>query len=311
MKHWLNFFEKVLRSPDDGGAGGAAAAGGGDAAAADGAAAAGAAGASPPGAADAAAADGAAASAAADIYRPDGLADHLLGKSNNETIDNLNKALSGYRERDAANKVPDKVEAYSDFGADLAPEIAPHIDTLKADPLYGRMAEFALQNRIPLPMYQGLVKNFMSISAEMGLLEPPVDHAAEKAALVPEASRHLTPAEQTVAREKRMSENYAFIDAAVKADPGKEGGISKDAAEFAKAMLGDTARGHQFIEWVKSIAGGDKQAAYMGDTGASARDPKADIARRQALPENTWGHRQFDQASYDALQADIRKVYGD
>ncbi|RXT29365.1 hypothetical protein B5P46_11835 [Rhizobium leguminosarum] len=264
----------------------------------------------PPSAAAAPPAGGAAVPPAGDLYKPAGLADHYLGASNNETIDKMAKALDGYRARDAANNVPDKIEAYSDFGSSLPPEIAPHVETLKGDPLYARMAEFALEHKLPAPVYQGLVKNFLAVSQEMGLLEPPVDAAAEKAALVPETARHLPPAEQTVAREKRMNENNAFIDAAVKADPTKEGGIDKDTAEFAKAMLGDTARGHQFIEWVKSIAGGGPQQVYMGGNAPNAGDPKAELRAREALPENTWGHQKFDKASYDQLQADYKKIYG-
>ncbi|MCJ9697384.1 hypothetical protein MOV76_38215, partial [Rhizobium sp. PRIMUS64] len=266
----------------------------------------------PPSAAAAPPAGGAAAvPPAGDLYKPAGLADHYVGASNNETIDKMAKALDGYRARDAANNVPDKIEAYSDFGTSLPPEIAPHVETLKSDPLYARMAEFALENKLSAPVYQGLVKNFLAVSQEMGLLEPPVDAAAEKEALVPPTARHLPPAEQTVAREKRMSENYAFVDAAVKADPGKEGGIDKDTAEFAKAMLGDTARGHQFLEWVKTLAGGGKQQVYMGGGAPNEGDPKEALRARGALPVNTVGHKDFNRASYDQLQADYKKVYGD
>lgn len=313
MKDLLNIYSSILRSPDDGGAGGAAAADAGGAAAASAAAAA-AAGAASSGAGGTAAGGAPDATPAAtppDIYRPEGIADHLLGKSNNETIDNLNKALVGYRDRDAQNKVPEQAEAYSDFGPDVAPEIAPHIETLKGDPIYSRMANYALENKIPLPVYQGLVKQFMSAGQEMGLLEPPVDAAAEKAALIPEAARHLSPAEQSVARNKRMEENNSFIDAAVRADPAKDGGIDKDTADYVKAMLGDTARGHKFIEYVKTLAGGNQQQVYMGGAGAGVADPKAEISRRQGLPENTWGSPKFNQASYDALQQDLRKVYGE
>ncbi len=305
----MNFFLDRLLWNSEGGGGGsgdAAAAAPGAAAASSPAAAASAAA---PSAADAAAADGgAAASSAAEIYKPAGLADHYLGTSNNETIDKLAKALDGYRARDAANHVPEAVEAYSDFGADVPAEIAPHLETLKADPLYSRMAQFALDQKMSTPAYQGLVKQFLAVSGEMGLLEPPVDVKAERQALVPETAKHLPEGEQKVAIEKRMTENFAFVDAMV-ARGADKGGISKEVGEFAKAMLGDTARGHQFIEFVKSIGGGQQQV-YMGGNAPNAGDPKADLRAREALPENTWGNPKFDKASYDQLQADYKKVYG-
>lgn len=306
----MNFFlDRLLWNSEGGGGGGgeAAAAAPGAAAASSPAAAASAAA---PSAADAAAAGGgAAASSAAEIYKPSGLADHYLGASNNETIDKLAKAVEGYRTRDAANQVPEKVEGYSDFGADIPPEIAPHLETLKADPLYGRMAQFALDQKMSAPAYQGLVKQFLAVSGEMGLLEPPVDVKAERQALVPDTARHLPEAEQKVAIEKRMTENFAFVDAMV-ARGADKGGISKEVGEFAKAMLGDTARGHQFIEFVKSIGGG-KQQIYSGGGSPNEGDPKEALRARGRLPENTVGHKDFNRASYDQLQADYKKVYGD
>lgn len=248
-------------------------------------------------------AGGAAQPPAGDIYKPDGLAEHFLGKSNNETIDNLNKALSGYRDRDAANKVPETVEAYSEFG-DIAPEIAPHLETLKGDPIYGRMANYALENKIPLPIYQGMVKQFMSVGQELGMLEPPVDEAKERAELTPEAARHLPEAEQRVQREKRMNDNYAFVDGLVASNK-----ITKDDADFAKAMLGDTARGHRFLEAFRAVTGNSQQV-YVGATAPNGGDPKADLERRGALPQNTVGHKDFDRASWDQLQTDYRKHYG-
>ncbi|WFS02210.1 hypothetical protein [Rhizobium tumorigenes] len=310
------FLDQILRSADTGGGGGggdAPAAAVAPAAAAAPVAVAPAAAATPPAAAapsPAAAAPAAAASpaAAVEIYKPEGLADHLLGKSNNETIDNLKKSLDGYRDRDAQNKIPDKAEAYAEFAGEVPENIKPHLDTLKADPLFGRLSAKALDMKVPLPVYQSLVTEFLSVSGEMGLLEPPIDFAAEKQGLVPETAKHLPAADQTAARERRMNENFAFVDAAVAAGAGK-GGLDKDTAEFAKAMLGDTVKGHKFMEWARGLKGG-ADGPFMGGNGAPVADAKADIDRRTGLPENTWGNPKFNQASYDQLGADRRKHFG-
>ncbi len=248
--------------------------------------------------------------AAGEIYKPDGLPDTMVGKSDKETLDNVAKALKGYRDRDATNGVPDNVDAYSEFRQDLPDAIKPHIEVLKGDELFGRVADKALKLGLSVNAYQGLVEEFVSVSTEMGLMEPVVDEAAEKAQLVPEAARHLPETEQKAAREKRMDENFAFIDAMV-ARGTDNGGFSKEVGDYAKAMLGDTARGHQFFEWIAQATGsghGNGPATQIGLTPPS--DPKAELTKRQALPENTWGHPKFNQASYDQLQKDYERIHG-
>ncbi|MDW5313731.1 hypothetical protein [Rhizobium sp. PL01] len=249
--------------------------------------------------------------AAGEIYKPEHLPDTMLGKSNKETLDNAAKALKGYRDRDAANNVPDTRDAYAEFAGDIAEPIKPHLETLKADPLFARVADKALAMKVPVPVYQGLVQEFLSVSQEMGLMEPIVDAAAEKAALLPETAKHLSAPEQTQAIEQRMNTNFAFLDAMV-ARGADKGGIAKDDADFAKAMLGDSAKGHRIFEWMaKTAAGGAGGGPAMQVNGVPhAADPKAELQARAALPQNTSGHQLFDRASWDQLQADYRRVHG-
>lgn len=249
--------------------------------------------------------------AAGDIYKPEGLPDTMFGKSDKETLDNAAKALKGYRDRDAANSIPDKAEAYGEFAGEIPDTIKPHLDTLKADPLFGRVAEKALALRVPLPAYQGLVQEFLSVSAEMGLMEPIVDVAAEKAALLPETAKHLPDTEQKAAIEQRMNTNFAFLDAMV-ARGAQNGGIAKEDADFAKAMLGDSAKGHRIFEWMAKTAGGGsgRGPAMNINGGNKSADPKADLQARAALPQNTVGHREFDRASWNQLQTDYKAVHG-
>ena len=245
--------------------------------------------------------------AGGDFYRPQGLPEHLLGKDQNETMDHMAKALQGYRERDAQNGVPDKAEAYGEFKGEIPEAIKPHVETLKGDPLFGRVAAKALELKVPVPAYQALVQEFVSVSHEMGMMEPLIDEAAEKAALTPENARHLPEAEQQRAREQRMNDNYAFVDGLI----AKNIGVDKDVAEYAKAMLGDSAKGHRLFEAMRQLAGGGNGGGPgLGNPPAPAADPREDLRRRAALPQNTFGHKDFDRASYDQLQADYQKVVG-
>ena len=247
--------------------------------------------------------------AAGDLYRPEGLPDAMMGATDKETLDNVTKALKGYRDRDATNAVPETAEAYGSFRDDLPEAVKPHIDTLKGDPLFGRVADKALSLGLSVPAYQGLVEEFVSVSAEMGLMEPIVNVEAERQALIPDAAKHLPAAEQKAAVERRMDENFAFIDAMVTRGP-TNGGFSKDVGDFAKSMLGDSAKGHQFFEWAAKVSGGQGGGPAITTGLPQGEDPKKDLQRRGALPQNTVGHRDFDRASYDQLQADYVRVYG-
>lgn len=238
------------------------------------------------------------------IYRPEGLADHFVGKTDPETIDNLKKALDGYRARDASNQVPADIAEYAKFTGDIPEVIKPHLDSLAADPLFERASKVALEHGISSAAYQTMVTELFAGAAEAGLLEPPVDFAAEKTALVPDNARHLPEAEQTAAREARMNQNFAFVDSLTSA------GLSKDAAEHAKAMLGDTAAGHQFMETVQKLISGTGRGPSLNQPGDRGTDPKADLARRAALPENIVGHIKFDPKSHAQLQEDYKKVHG-
>lgn len=302
------FLDNLLRSPDDNGGGGAPPAPGATPPAATPPPVA--AGTPPAPSAGAPPADAAAAAAAlaapVEIYKPEGVPDNMIGKTDRETADNMAKALKGYRERDSQNVVPDKVEAYADFGADIAPEVKPHLETLAKDPLFERMTAFALEKHVPLPIFQGLTKNFLSVAAEMGMMEPPIDVAAERLALTPQTHRHLPEPEQKAAREQRMNDNFAYLDQ-MATTPADKGGLSKETVEHVKMMLGDTAKGHEFIEFFRAKSGGGT-GPYMGGGAPNGGDPRAALAARAGLPENTWGNPKFSQASYDALQADYQKL---
>ena len=101
---WLHGM--ILRSPEDGGAGGGAPPAGGEG---------GGAGDPPPvegqngdgGAGDPPPNEGQA--APGEVYRPEGLAEHLLGTTDQETIDRMAAALNGYRKRDGERGVPEAV----------------------------------------------------------------------------------------------------------------------------------------------------------------------------------------------------------
>lgn len=289
-------------SPDAGGAGGGAAAsaagGAGDAAGGATAAAGDAAGAG-----DA----GGAAGQGGSVTRPDGVPDNLIGASDQETIAKMAKALSGYRNRDATNHVPEAADGYAAFPDSVPDTIKPHITALKDDPAFGRVATKALEMGVSVPAFQALTQELFSAAADMGVFEPLLDVEAERQALTPEDLRSAPADVQKAARTARMNENFAFVDLLAKgSDP-----LPQDVADYAKEALGDSAKGHQFIEYVRRMTQGPAGPATGEGSGHGAKaDPKADLQRRQALPENTVGHRDFNRESYNKLMQDYQRVHG-
>jgi len=305
MKNLLERYLPVRNAAGEGG-GAAASAGGGNPAAAGDAGAGAAAGAGG-GSGDAAAAAAAAAAAGGGPYRPNGLPDTMFGKDDRETIDKMHNALNGYRQRDAT--VPDKVEAYNSFEVDKAPEaIRPFIAQLSTDPLYAAAAKVAMEERIPVGAMQKMTMALYEAGAQAGILEAPLDVAAERAALLPEAAKNLSKADQDKAIDARMQANEDFVKLMVTNQK-----LDQKAADHTLLMLMDTAAGNQFLEAVAKMATGMDRAQPLtqGSGGAGGSQTAESLRSRRALPENTPGNRKFNQGSYDQLMADYKSFHGE
>lgn len=287
----------------DGGSGGIGA--GGDAGAGD----PGAGGASP-GAGAAADAGGSGAAAAA--YRPEGLADQLYGKSDKETIDNLNKAVNGYRQRDSERVVPENADAYAQFDTAKLPDfMKQHVEHFAKDPAFKAASEAFLQAGVPVnAMHAGMTAAYQALN-DAGMLEAPVNVAAERAKLLPESHRNASKAEQDAAIDARMQANEDFINLLSK--PGADGKsrLSKEAGENALLMLMDTAAGNEFLELVRhSMTGGDRAQPLTGGSGSASQNAREALRARMAAPEMNPGHPKFNRAAYDELMADYAKHIG-
>lgn len=241
------------------------------------------------------------------IYRPEGLADHLLGENDQQTIDNLAKALEGYRARDSERKVPEDPAAYAAFEGEIPDTIKPHLAELANDDGFKAVAAIAKERGIGVDDLQALTVGLYSTVQDMGLLDAPIDVEAERAALTPDHAAHLSPELQQQAREKRMNENFGFLD--LLAGDGKSG-VTPEIADFVKVELGDSAKGHQFLEAIRSQIGGLGSGPQPGGGTGQGLDAAGELDRRIGLAANTPGHREFDKGSYQKLQEDLQKHYG-
>jgi hypothetical protein len=236
-------------------------------------------------------------------YRPQGLPDHLYGKTDQETIDKLATAMAGYRNRDAS--VPEKPEAYKQF-AQVDAAIKPHIDQLANDPLFDRLTAKAKERGMPLADFQGLTADLFTLATEMGVLEAPIDFAAERDKLTPEAAKHLPPNEQKAARERRMTDNFAFMDTLVA--PDGQPGLQKETVEFVKSQIGDTAAGHQFIEHLRALASTAGAGPLLQPGGGTQGSAREELQRQMSAPEMQANHPKFSKAAYEALVAQYQKL---
>jgi hypothetical protein len=312
-----------LRAADDGGAGGAGGGGAGGAGSAAGAGAAGdggsaAAGASGAGAGDGGAAAAAAAAAAAgdgtagaaasaaEPYRPQGLPDTMFGKDDRETMDKMAEALKGYRTRDS--QVPADAAAYKAFDIETVDEaLRPHLQGLDGDPVFDAAAKFALENKVPVPIMQGMVAAVYAEAVKQGLFEGFVDAKAERAQLVPDEAKTLPADRQEAAIEARLQANEDFIKLLAK----DEGGLPQDVAEHALLMLMDTAKGNRFIEFMKARMTGEGRAQPHAGAGhgGSTDTRRAQLRAERAKPEMNPQHPKFDRAAYDRLDEEYRKLF--
>lgn len=313
MKRLLDHFRPVWNADDGAGAGGDA---GGGSLPAGGAAA-----------ADKGGSNGAAAAADAGAerqqsgpYRPDGMHEQYHGKDDRETIDKLHKAVDGYRQRDSSRDVPDKPEGYlsldglKDFKLDDA--VKPYFENLTNDPAAKAMFDAAKAHGMDRGAVLDVWQKGMQAMAAAGILEPLVDPAAERAKLLPDAAKGQPEALQDAAIDARMQQNEDFITLLTqqKGPDGKTPVLDPDVGKHALLMLMDTAAGNQFLEFVRGQMQGGGKAQPLGGEGSGGQgggDQRAQLAARAALPENTIGNPKFSRASWDALQADYRKLIGD
>lgn len=240
----------------------------------------------------------AAAPAAAD-YWPEGLDPALKGADAKATLDNMAKSLKGYRDKDANRGVPETPEAYTDFSKlgdkfQIDPKNAPHFEALKTDPVFKTIATTAHKHGVGQLAVAEIYQDSLNAMSEAGMLEPPIDVAAEKAALVPDAAKSLPPAEQEAAVQKRLNENYAFLDLMV-----QNRGMPKDVAQHLELSLGDSARGHTALEWFKAQLqqGGSAPGAHGTGGGAvTAESIRTEQARVDALPIGSAERKAADAA---------------
>lgn len=238
---------------------------------------------------------GAAAQPGAAPYWPEGLDPQFKGADEKATLDNLAKAVKGYRDRDATRDVPADPAGYFDYAAiadfQVSDSEKPYFDALKDDLAFEAMAKALHKDGVGRGAAMRAFKAGLGAMGESGWLLPLADEKAERAAMLPEAAKSLAPAEQDAAIDRRVNDAVAFLKLAPETM-----GLPKAGAAYAELMLTDRAAGLEFLEWAKAQAQkGGAQPGAVGEGGkalthAELRARKAD---ERANPRSTKYDQRF------------------
>jgi hypothetical protein len=232
-------------------------------------------------------------------WTPDGLPDHLKGRSEREIVEGLIKENKGYRDAGAKYVPPPADPAGYDWK--FSDKVAPYTTDLKDDKLFGEIGKIALKNGLNAPQAAGFVNDVFETFLDLNLLDKPVDTAAELAKLTPANARGLPPADQDAARQARVSTNLAYVDGLVR------DGFNAEAAAAIKAELAGFPELHELVEHVRNGMG--IKPALSGN--AAPATTEADLRARQSDPRNIFGNIKYDAAFAAETTRLYRGFYGD
>jgi hypothetical protein len=215
-------------------------------------------------------------------YRPEGLPDHFLGGSDQETIDKMAKALNGFRQAQA-----DRGEAPKDAnGYEWTPDGAVK-DYAEAaqDQVFDSFKGIAHKHGLTTKQFNGVVNDFLNNLIDGGLVDAPFNPDAEKALLAPDIK---DPAERDRTVQALITENVAYVKTLE-----QQQAIDKPTADWLLSQA-DRAAMHKLVGVIKAAKGGETGPALGGQQSGALT--KADLDARQADPRNEYGHPKYDRA---------------
>lgn len=234
------------------------------------------------------------------VYRPDGLPDHLFGKSDKETIDHLFKAFGGYRTAEAQRvekygAIPKELAGYK---ANLPDDLKAYVPELDKDPVYLGFQKRAHDLGITDKQFDGIVQGFFRDTIEQGGVEEPYNAEKERDALIPPAEIP-DPAERAREVDRRSRDAMTYVDVLTSR------GLDQASADMVKGWL-DTAAGIKFVEFFRTQLRETQPALGGGAAGIT----HADLKTRMADPKNDPRDPKYDSAFAAETTRLYRQVLG-
>lgn len=216
-------------------------------------------------------------------YYPEGLAEHLKGKDDKETINNLAKAYKGARDALAKEgKLPEKPEDY-----ELDEQNQDLINT--EDPSLPVLQNICHKHGITQEKFNGILGDLGPALMDAGVIKEPRTFDQNMEILG-------DGADVMVARAMTKIDQLH-----------QQGFLSESEHKWAYDNLGD-AEGINFVN--KFMRGYGEKSIPVRSTPIEGTASKEELRAQAALPENTPGHPKFNKASYDKLQQDYQRAYG-
>lgn len=229
-------------------------------------------------------------------YIPEGLPEHFQGKSDQETIDHMFKALEGFRKEQGKKQIPEKPEDYKlDIPKEFEGKIIQPGEDGK-DPFWNKMAEIAHKNRIPQP-----------VLSEMAL---------ELYKSLADAQENGTPEEQKSL--EGLDFGFKEMGGADKARPVQEAVVARAAALKEKGELSDSdlseievlAGYAQGLSLAKKFVERFSEKPIPTDIGGGAGDGKLTEGELHTMMRDPKYWREKDPAFIAKVTDGFKALYG-
>lgn len=230
-------------------------------------------------------------------YRPEGLPDHLLGKSDKETIDNLAKAAMNARK--AIGDFGELPATSKDYQFQPTEKVAPYLGDFGNDPVFAIVTEAAHKAGIREKQFAPFVNTMLEAMVSANFLEDPYDPAKEAAALEPSIT---DPAERAKAVDRRIRDNAAWVQTL------KDRGMDEDAVAVLEGSL-DRAGAVKAVEWFRQQL--RETTPILDGKGGAQGMTEAQLKERNRDPRNDPKSAKFDRKFAAETTALYRAFYGD
>lgn len=233
------------------------------------------------------------------LHVPKGLPNTMVGKTNEETLDNVTRHYNELRTENGKRKASDKLDDYA--LKDVPDALQPRFGDLEGNAVWDTIRTHFQKADVGPEAFNSIMQGIVGDLAEAGVLGDVIDEQAERAKLLPESAKMLTPAEQANAIQARVQGN---IDAVEKTLVEKHG-LPKELGEFMLQQLGDRGDGQLALEWIHEKVTGERPAPFLG-SGNGAGGDNFDYGGSNWDPS----HPDYDAAAAQAHLDKLNKQVG-
>lgn len=222
----------------------------------------------------------------------------FLGKSNEETIDQMAKALKGFREAQSKQEpVPEKPDGYKPEWAD---NVKGLVADLGDDALFKEAIAAAHAAGLTNTQFNKLFNGLFGAMMTMDIIEKPVNVEEEKMKLAPPEARDLPAKERDAAIQRRVETNMAYVETLA------GDGLDKEAAEALKIELAAFPALNALVELMRQpgtqpATGGRQPQGVTQDV----------IDQRMQDPRSRWGDPKYDPSFVQETDKMMRQLYGE